>query len=218
MRKIIGIGTGPGASDLLTVRAVEAIKNADIIFAPNNRGKNMALDTVKPYIKDQEVILLDFPMGQSNDETYKVARDKIYTSLDENKTGVFLNIGDSSIYSTFLNMMNGEENHKFDIELIPGIPSFIAAANIMKMNLVKKGETLMLMDEVEQEQELTADALAILKTSKLENTLDILDAQGYDYGYIEYASLDHELILTDRDEMLKRKNYISLLIARKKQS
>ncbi len=217
MRKIIGIGTGPGASDLLTVRAVQTIENEDVIFAPNNRGKNMALDTVRPYLQDQKIVMLDFPMGQSTDETYQKARDTIYESLAEDDTGVFLNIGDSSIYSTFLNMMNGEENHKFDIEIIPGIPSFIAAANIMQMNLVKKGETLMLLDEVAEDTELTADAFAILKTSKLESTLDILDAQGYDYGYIEYASLENELVLTDREEMLKRKNYISLLIARKKQ-
>ncbi len=47
MKKLYGIGTGPGASDLITVRSARLIENADVIFAPNNKGKNMALDTVR---------------------------------------------------------------------------------------------------------------------------------------------------------------------------
>lgn len=50
MKKWYCVGTGPGDKELLTLKAVRIIKDAQIIFAPNNRGKNMALDTVKDYI------------------------------------------------------------------------------------------------------------------------------------------------------------------------
>ena len=49
MRKLDVIGIGPGASDLLTLRAVNRIKEADSIFVPVNKGKNLALDTVKEF-------------------------------------------------------------------------------------------------------------------------------------------------------------------------
>ena len=64
MKKLYGIGTGPGAADLITVRSKNLIENADVIFAPNNKGKNMALDTVREYIKTENIVYLDFPMGK----------------------------------------------------------------------------------------------------------------------------------------------------------
>ena len=52
--KLYGIGTGPGATDLLTLRAVNSIKDSSIIFAPNNRGKNMAVDTCEEFIEEKK--------------------------------------------------------------------------------------------------------------------------------------------------------------------
>ena len=75
MKKLYGIGTGPGASDLITVRSARLIENADVIFAPNNKGKNMALDTVREYIKTENIIFLDFPMGKVGPEIYKESRN-----------------------------------------------------------------------------------------------------------------------------------------------
>src|SRR5699024_1884398 len=110
MKKLYGIGTGPGASDLLTIRAVDAIKEADIIFAPNNKGKNMALDTAKEFIGNKKVILLDFPMGNVKKDDYKNAAETIYHSIEDGQVGAFLTIGDAMIYSTFIYVMEIIEN------------------------------------------------------------------------------------------------------------
>lgn len=217
MKKLIGIGTGPGAADLLTVRAVRAIEKADFIFVPNNKGKTMALDTVEPYLKEKEIIPLSFPMGKTTTKTYKEAAHTIIQTLDENQTGVFLTIGDSTIYSTFLNLIDNNLDYKgeIELELIPGIPSYVAAANSIGINLAKKGESFLLLDSVDEETILEADNIAILKTVKVEDTLDRLEAAGYHYDYIEHISFDNELHLTDREEILKRNNYMSLILARK---
>src|SRR5690554_3117152 len=106
MKKIYGIGTGPGAADLLTVRATNVIKEADIIFAPNNKGTNMALDTAKEYIGSKKVVLIDFPMGNVTKEDYKKAADIIFNEIPVDGSGAFLTIGDSMIYSTFIYVMN----------------------------------------------------------------------------------------------------------------
>lgn len=54
MKNIFAVGTGPGAAEYLTLQAVNAIKNADIIFAPDNKGKQMALDTAKEFINGKK--------------------------------------------------------------------------------------------------------------------------------------------------------------------
>lgn len=215
MKKIIGIGTGPGPSDLLTVRAVEAIKSANYIFAPDNRGKNMALDTAMPYLEGKKIIKLSFPMGESTEKTYDIAYETIVNTLKENQVGVFLNIGDSTIYSTFLNMVNTRSHGEIKIELIPGVPSFVAAANIIKKNLAKKEEDFLLLDHIDDNTVFYADNLAILKTKNIEKTLDLLEKNGYSYDYIENAGHENEFISNDRDEIITRKKYMSLLLARR---
>ena len=60
------------------------------------------------------------------------------------------------------------------------------------------------------------DSVAILKTSKnLEATLDKLEEHHFDYYYIKHVSFDQEVVLTQRQDILKEKTYMSLLLARK---
>ena len=215
-RTLYGIGTGPGDPKLLTVQAVECIQRADVIFAPNNRGKNMALDSASPYLGDQKVVLLDFPMGETTEETYRHAMETIDEELGEGKIGAFLNIGDSTIYSTFMNMVRTYCPQDLSLQLVPGIPSFVGAANRILENLVVKSERFLLCEEVDAQVLKKVDALAILKTFKnFEKTLDLLEEHGFTYTYITKATLPEERILTSREEILKEKNYISLLLARK---
>ncbi|EGS31018.1 MAG: precorrin-2 C(20)-methyltransferase [Peptoniphilus sp. oral taxon 375] len=216
MKKLYGIGTGPGDPELLTVKAVRLIESADVIFAPNNKGRNMALDSAQPYIKDQKIVLLDFPMGKTTRQTYIEAMDKIEENLKDGQTGVFLTIGDSMIYSTFMNMINAEEHAHLQVECVPGIPAFLAGANAILKNVVEKGERFLLVDDAEKMNLEDVDSVAILKTSKnLEATLDKLEEHHFDYYYIKHVSFDQEVVLTQRQDILKEKTYMSLLLARK---
>ena len=67
MSELIGIGVGPGDPDLLTVKAVKAIQNADIIMCPASKEDrpSIALSVVDSLIdksKNQEIVKLIFPM------------------------------------------------------------------------------------------------------------------------------------------------------------
>lgn len=57
--KLYGIGVGPGDSKLLTVKAVEAIRAADMIITPKTEKKegSVAFNIAKPYISDETAIL-----------------------------------------------------------------------------------------------------------------------------------------------------------------
>lgn len=214
-KRLYGIGTGPGASDLLTLRAVNAIKEADIIFAPNNRGKNMALDTAREFIGDKKTIFLDFPMGSVKKKDYISAAETIYSSLEEGQSGAFLTIGDSMIYSTFIYVMEIMEEKEIDIEIIPGIPSFVAAACASKVPLTVKGDTFLLCDELPDELN-GISSVAVLKTLKdKEILLDKLKNMDFKYKYIKRVSFEDEEILDEREEILRDKDYISLILARK---
>jgi len=65
------IGCGPGDPDLLTVKAVERIRNADAIFTPTSKeGKpSIALSIARKYIDESStsIINLIFPMIKDKD-------------------------------------------------------------------------------------------------------------------------------------------------------
>lgn len=215
MKKLYGIGTGPGAADLLTMRAINAIKEADIIFAPNNKGKNMSLDTAQEYVKDKNIQLLDFPMGKVEKNDYRKAAVTIYDSLDDGETAVFLTIGDPMIYSTFIYLMKNLEDKDIEIEVVPGIPSFVAAACASKVPLTVKGDNLLLSDELPEDLE-NISSLVLLKTSgDKEQVLNILEDNNFTYKYVKRASLEDQEILDKREDILRDKNYISLILGRK---
>ncbi len=61
------VGVGPGSSDLLTLRAVDMVRSADVIIAPRSRiaDVSLALQAVKYLLDGQGVI----------DHVYTMARD-----------------------------------------------------------------------------------------------------------------------------------------------
>ncbi len=217
MEKLYCVGTGPGDKELLTLKAVRIIKGAQIIFAPNNKGKNMALDTVKDYICGKKIVLLDFPMGQVDKSDYEKAAEIIVDGISPEGYGVFLTIGDPMIYSTFIYIMEELEKSNIDIEIVSGIPSFVAGTALSKAPMVLKGDRFLLCDEELEEDLLDKiDCVCILKTYKDKRTiLNTLENKGFSYKYIKRCTLQGEQVLTDKEDIIKDNDYISYIIARK---
>lgn len=216
MKKVFLLGTGPGDRDLLTLKAVETIKSADIIFAPFNKGKNMALDTCKEWVEGKKFVALDFPMGKVTDEHYEKNAKLIEDSLSEGEIGVFLTIGDPTFYSTAINILDFfSDNVKY--EIVSGIPSFVAAAGSSKLPLAFTGEEFLVVDRVPDQVNENVGTMAILKTFKMtEEDLDKIERLGFEYTYIQRASFEEEKVLKDKLEILGEKDYISLILARRK--
>lgn len=69
--KLYALSTGPGASDLITVRAARTLGMLDILYAPAGRkgGDSLALSIVREYIGEQtEVRCCHFPMSADSAE------------------------------------------------------------------------------------------------------------------------------------------------------
>lgn len=216
MKKLYGIGTGSGDPELLTLKAVKSIEKSKVIFAPNNKGSNLALDTAREYLGGKKIIFIDFPMGKVTRDNYKNAADTIFKEIEEGSAGAFLTIGDPMIYSTFTYIMQELEGYEIDIEVVSGIPSFVASAGSSKTPLTVKGESLLVCDEYSEELLNRIDSIAILKTFKeKEDILNYLENKGFKYKYIKRASLKEEQILENREDILNDRDYISLILGRR---
>ena len=122
---LIGIGLGPGSPDLLTLAAVKALKESDMVFVPGQ----MAKDLVAPYADAQ---ILDFPMIRDRVELEKLWENnaKIVVEHAHNGTVSFAVIGDPNFFSTFSHLRRTIQGMYPDIEIttIPGVSSITAQA------------------------------------------------------------------------------------------
>ena len=150
MTGLIGIGVGPGDVDLLTVKAVKAIQNADIIMCPasDESRPSIAFTIVSPIIdksKNQEIIKLIFPMTKDKDilkaswkKNAKIMAETVLTG----KNIVYLTVGDPFLYSTWIYMHKDlKENYPdMNINVIPGIVSMFTFAAKVGVSVAEGAE------------------------------------------------------------------------------
>jgi len=150
MTSLIGIGVGPGDPELLTVKAVKAIHNADIIMCPasNEDRPSIALSVVSSIIdksKNQKIIKLIFPMTKDKDvleQTWKRNAKIMAETVLSGKNVVYLTVGDPFLYSTWIYMHKDlKENYpEMDISVIPGIVSIFTFAAKVGVSVAEGSE------------------------------------------------------------------------------
>ena len=143
---LYGVGVGPGDPELLTLKAVRLLQSCPVIAAPQTKsGETLALDIVRQAVSlDGKTILpLYFSMARDKALTraaHEKAVDAIQVHLDAGQDVAMLNLGDVSIYATFGYIMDILRERGYEAVMIPGVPSFCAAAARLGLSLVS-GET-----------------------------------------------------------------------------
>ena len=146
---LFAVGVGPGDPELLTLKAVKEIKNADCIACPESKGEpgvayRIAKSAVHE-IESKELLLLEFPMREGDiKEFHPKAADQIILRLSKGKNVAFLTLGDPSFYSTFFYVADIIANRGYDFEIINGITSFSAVSSKLKLPLSLGDESVMI--------------------------------------------------------------------------
>ncbi|MGG7155305.1 precorrin-3B C(17)-methyltransferase [Clostridium perfringens] len=131
MGKLYVIGIGPGGLDEMTLRAVKAIEESDIIV-----GYTKYIEMVKDLIKDKEI----FKTGMRGEEE----RCREALELSKDKKVALISTGDSGIYGMagLILEMRKDEN----VEIIPGITASSAAGSVLGAPLMHDNCNISLSD------------------------------------------------------------------------
>src|SRR5258708_15371290 len=137
---LYGGGVGPGAPDLMTLRAVETLKRAEVLALPRSSdyGASMAWKIIEPVmgkVPGQERLFLTFPMSKEPSRLHSawdVAFSKIGEYLECGRSVAFATEGDPSLYSTF-GYLQREASQRWPgirVEVVPGVSSIVAGPAI----------------------------------------------------------------------------------------
>ena len=146
--KLYGIGVGPGAPDLLTLRAVRALGEADTLVCPAGKTENgsRSHEIVGAYLKEGiEILTQEFPMTSDMEEKtrkWKHNADEIRQRINEGKTVAFITLGDAMLYSTYMYVLPYLADIADAIETVPGVTSYSAVAATAEIPLAAGEETL----------------------------------------------------------------------------
>ena len=150
MPGLVGIGVGPGDVELLTVKAVNAIHNADIIMCPASKEDrpSIALSVIESIIdksKNQKIIKLIFPMTKDKDvlkASWKRNAKIMAETVLEGKNVVYITVGDPYLYSTWIYMHRDlkEKYPDMNISVVPGIVSIFSFASKVGVSVAEGAE------------------------------------------------------------------------------
>ena len=156
--KLWGVGVGPGDPELLTVKAVRVLREADVVIVPDaSSGDKVALNIAKDYLKDKQIQFVKTPMVRDKavmDAAHEQAADTICALLDEGKQVAFLTLGDPAIYSTYMYIHQKVLRRGYAVEVVPGIPSFCAAAARLNQSLCLGREPLTIIPASHDQNDL----------------------------------------------------------------
>ena len=195
MGELIGIGVGPGDPELLTVKAVKAIQNADTIMCPASKEDrpSIALSVVSSLIdkaKNQEIIKLIFPMTKDKsvlESTWQTNAKIMAEKVATGKNVVYLTVGDPNLYSTWIYMRRDiESNHpELKISVIPGIVSMFTFASKVGVSIAEGAEKVAIIPScydltTVKEIAKNAESLIFLKDGRyFDQVIDLLKESGF---------------------------------------
>jgi precorrin-2 C20-methyltransferase / precorrin-3B C17-methyltransferase len=180
---IYGVGVGPGDPELITLKAAQLIKNADVIAYHSGTAGQSIARTIAGSLIDENVIeeLLiypittgstDHPLGYYGavEDFYDESAERLSKHLDVGRTVVVLAEGDPLFYSSYM-YLHDRLSLRFPSEIVPGVTSLTAAATAVRTPLARHEDILTVLPGTLPVSELTrrladTDAAAIMKLGR----------------------------------------------------
>ncbi|MDR3565053.1 MAG: precorrin-2 C(20)-methyltransferase [Negativicutes bacterium] len=230
--KFYGIGVGPGAPDLLTLRAINVLKTVEVVCLPRSSADNdsVAMKVAGQYISAAaELVEIDTPMTRDKtvlENEWRRGACKIAEYLKQGKNVAFITIGDAMLFSTYTYLLKQVRLVLPDVEVesVPGVTSFAAAAACLNIALAEGTEKLAIIPAVDDPADLRPileqfpNAVLMKVAGKYEEVVDILDEMDLKDKavFISKVGYPEQFITFDLDSIRNSKrDYLSLILVKR---
>ena len=228
MAKLYGVGVGPGDPSLITIKARDIIASADVICVPKakHEGESIALKIVSPYLENQHILEVTMPMTKDKEilrQSWVFAAGEVIKCLQDGKTVVFPTLGDVTIYSTFGYLADAVQEimPEAEIEMIPGITSFSAAAAKLNMRLTEGSEPLVIVPDIEETSlneifPKFSNAVLMKISAYWQELKDTLSGSNAEAVIVSRIGQQGENVNRNIEALTEKPDYLSLAIVKKK--
>ena len=232
MGKIYGVGVGPGAIDLLSVRADKLVREAKYIAFFRKAGRAGHARQIASTLLSKDVIELamEYPITTEiplSDQRYSEVLSEFYKKYSNkiislSQTGIDLVIlceGDPFFYGSFMHIYSRVKD-KCPVEVVPAITGMSAAWTATDIPITWGDDILTVLmgtlDKTTLENQLQdTNAAIIMKIGRnLPKIKKALERTGrfYDAFIVEYAAMDKQTVQRLSDYNTENAPYFSIII------
>ena len=232
MGKIYGVGVGPGAVDLLSVRADKLVREAKYIAFFRKAGRAGHARQIASTLLSKDVIELamEYPITTEiplSDKRYSEVLSEFYKKYSNmiislSQTGIDLVIlceGDPFFYGSFMHIYSRVKD-KCPVEVVPAITGMSAAWTATDTPITWGDDILTVLmgtlDKTTLENQLQdTNAAIIMKIGRnLPKIKKALERTGrfYDAFIVEYAAMDKQTVQRLSDYNTENAPYFSIII------
>ncbi len=223
--KLYGLGVGPGDPELLTLKAVRLLKEADIVAVPDKgAGEKTALGIVQAFVEGKQLMYCPTPMirdAAQLDRCHEEIADKICAQLDAGKTVSFITLGDPTIYSTYIYVHKKVLERGYEAELIPGVTSFCAVAARLGQSLCEGSDRLLIVPascDLKDSMEIHANKVFMKAGSGILQLQDQLRKAGQleHASLVENCGMANEQVWPRFADMTDNSGYFSVVVVKER--
>ena len=222
---LYGIGVGPGASDLMTLRALRTIESCEVLAVPRTHKGNMfALEIVRGEcdLDEKTILPIDFTMSRDEEvlsRAHDAAAELILEQLRAGRSVAFITLGDVSIYSTFTPLSDRVQAAGFQTAMIPGVPSFCAIAAELGMDLTPEmNDALHIIpsanDKLGEVVDLPGTKVIMKASKRMDDVKELLHERGmFDRAQaIQNCGMKDQNIARSLDDVLPDQYFTTVLV------
>lgn len=225
------VSLGPGDPELITVKGLRILQQADRIYYPATAGKegktvSRAADILQTLGIDPSVLHPFFlPMHTDRTEAWKAYDDlfsEVSAAYREAHRIVIVAEGDAGFYSSIQYVYDRLAAAGIEVKRIAGIPAFIAAGALAGLHIVKQKEQLIVIpgrisaEELEEKMKKGYVIVIMKLSSCIEAVHACLEKHPErQYHYFENVGTENEYYTSD-EAIIRQKQfpYFSLMIIR----
>ena len=219
-----GVGVGPGDPELMTQKAIRLIRENDVIAVPGKVAQEAIAYRIAaamvPELAKKELVPIHMPLVRDRAllraEQVKGTR-RIESYLDQGKNVVYITLGDPSIYCSFSYLQSILLSDGYAVEMVPGVPSFCAAAARLNLPLVEWDEPLHVVPAAQEADEaLQGPGTCILMKSsrQMADIKALLHSSEKEVFAVENCGMETEKLYRGMEELPDDAGYLSLIIAK----
>ena len=137
--------------------------------------------------------------------------------VDGGKDMAFLTLGDPAVYSTCMYIHKRLARAGYPTALVPGIPSFCAAAARLNIPLAENREEIHIVPAsygIEESLDLPGTKVLMKAGRKMPEVKQILTERKMDVMMVENCGMEQERIFRGAEEIPGQAGYYSLLIVK----